>query len=362
MARREDPSTPRPRGLVLLLGLVVAGSTWQFAARNGMAEPSSASLAPLRREVPARPLPTRAPSVSFRQGLGLAKLGVPARTTARSRRMVPAGSETVGRSAPARGETRPASAKITARVIAAALPPIDAPLGAASSREEIVPRPGLRSAGRSEPSDRAGAQAAIPEEVAPPAWAIVGADALRSARGQTRDSSGDDGAAVEDDGEFLDENDEDDSDAVTRPDGTADADSQGTQVLVVGPGLAGRGDLVTFTIQVENARNVAHSPLRLVFDPDVLQFVAAEEGSFLSGGGAATQFLARESGAAGVLEIAISRMPPARGIAGNGILCSVTFLAKRPGSSPLVLAGSGLLDPTGHRMSFRRNDADVAVH
>ena len=135
----------------------------------------------------------------------------------------------------------------------------------------------------------------------------------------------------------------------------------GTQMLVLGPGVTPQGEMVTYAIVVENARDVARAPVRVVFDPDVLELVSAAEGSFFSKDGATTRFLARDGSAPGLLEISISRIPPARGLTGNGVLCTVTFIARSAGSSPVALAGSRLMDSAGQMLEFTRGDADLAV-
>lgn len=137
--------------------------------------------------------------------------------------------------------------------------------------------------------------------------------------------------------------------------------AHGAQMLVLGPAVLSKGDVATFTISVEDATDVAHAPIRLVYDPEVLELVNVEEGAFFSSDGTATRFLARTGSTPGILDISLSRVRPQRGIDGGGVLCTVSFLARSAGSSPVVLAGSRLLDPDGGKLEFTRSDADVAV-
>jgi len=140
-----------------------------------------------------------------------------------------------------------------------------------------------------------------------------------------------------------------------------DRDGAGAQMMVLGPVSARQGDLVSFPIAIDGARGVAHAPVRVQYDPAVLEFVGAEEGSFLSMDGAATQFLAQPGQTPGELHIALSRVPPAGGISGSGTLCTLTFVARTPGDTPIVTAGSRLLDSSGRTVEFRRNDSHVAI-
>jgi len=140
-----------------------------------------------------------------------------------------------------------------------------------------------------------------------------------------------------------------------------DRDGAGAQMMVLGPVSAQQGDLVSFPIAIDGARGVAHAPVHVRYDPDVLEFVGAEEGPFLSMDGAATQFIAQPGQAPGELHIALSRMPPAGGISGSGTLCTLTFVARTSGDTPIVTAGSRLLASSGRTVEFRRNDSHVAI-
>ena len=140
-----------------------------------------------------------------------------------------------------------------------------------------------------------------------------------------------------------------------------DPEAEGTHLLVLGPSQIREKELVTYLISVENARDLAHAPLRLAYNPDVLEFHSTGEGSLLSTGGAATQFLGGPSAKPGLVDIAISRLSPRTGVQGSGTLCSVTFVAKATGESPIITSGSRLLDSSAHAMEFRRDDTHVAV-
>jgi len=146
-------------------------------------------------------------------------------------------------------------------------------------------------------------------------------------------------------------------------DTTADPDSGGTQVVVLGPARASQGDQITFHVNLEGAAGVSHAPLRVDFDPAVLRFDGAQEGTFfaVADGGAATQFLAAPSGTGGRIQIALSRMPPARGVSGGGALCALTFTAIGAGASPIIVSGGRLMDSSGRAVSFRRNDAYISI-
>jgi hypothetical protein len=137
------------------------------------------------------------------------------------------------------------------------------------------------------------------------------------------------------------------------------------RIVVVGPAAVRPRDFVTFTLAAENVKGLAHAPVRLAFDAEVLEFVSAEEGTFLASDGAQTQFMIAPGELPGTLDIALSRMAPAAtsvgGIDGSGVLCTVTFIARGPGMSPIVTAGSRFLDAAARGMTLRSDDAYVSV-
>jgi len=142
---------------------------------------------------------------------------------------------------------------------------------------------------------------------------------------------------------------------------TPDLDAEGARLVVLGPSSASPGDLLTYLVSTENATNVSHAPLQIVYDPEILEFVEAKEGSLMSAGGTPTFFMASAGSTPGLIHIALSRMPPAGGIDGSGVLCSLIFRARRAGESPIITAGSRLLDQSAHPVDLRRNDSHVAI-
>lgn len=144
-------------------------------------------------------------------------------------------------------------------------------------------------------------------------------------------------------------------------DATVDEESLGAQLVVLGPAVARVDDEIRFVITAENIENIVHAPLRLSYDPAVLEFVVAEEGDLMRLDGAATVFMASEGNEPGQTSIALSRMPPAEGANGSGVLCTVTLRGIAPGYSPIVLGGSRLLDGETHDLDHVRNDSYVAI-
>lgn len=130
---------------------------------------------------------------------------------------------------------------------------------------------------------------------------------------------------------------------------------------VMGPSEAMVGELVTFSIVAMDMRDAVYAPLVLGHDPEVLGFVAAEEGGLFSRDGAETQFVAAPSHLSGEVEIAISRVPPASGIEGGGVLASATFLVVADGKSRISVEGSRMIDPIGRTIALQARDATLTT-
>ena len=109
------------------------------------------------------------------------------------------------------------------------------------------------------------------------------------------------------------------------------------------------GATLTVTIRINSASNVGSVPFTLLYDPAILEFVAAtsREGGFLKKNHAATSFIARSGplSRGGGVVVGLSRLDPVRGADGKGSLCHLTFRAIAPGLSPLTFNRATLFDP-----------------
>ena len=104
------------------------------------------------------------------------------------------------------------------------------------------------------------------------------------------------------------------------------------------------GETVTVEVMIGNAHNVSSVPFHLRFDHDVLRFLPpAEEGPFMSDGGATTVFLAVDIG--GNIVVGISRVGETHGVDGAGILLTLHFEAVSTGASGFAFTGASVKDP-----------------
>jgi general secretion pathway protein D len=101
----------------------------------------------------------------------------------------------------------------------------------------------------------------------------------------------------------------------------------------------------TFQVAVTamNARDLYSVPMQMQFDPRVLQLVNVDAGDLLSRDGMAVALVHRDEGN-GAVTISATRPPGAKGVDGQGTICTLTFKAIAAGNSTLALTRIGAKD------------------
>lgn len=99
----------------------------------------------------------------------------------------------------------------------------------------------------------------------------------------------------------------------------------------------------TFTVNVllTGGQSIYSVPLQISYDPRVLQLVNVSNGPFLSRDGQPVALVHRDDPASGVLQLSATRPPGSGGISGDGVVFTLTFLAKGPGTSALAITRPG---------------------
>lgn len=124
-----------------------------------------------------------------------------------------------------------------------------------------------------------------------------------------------------------------------------------------------KGQTISRTVEIENASNAFYVAFDILYNPAVLQFVNAKEGSFMDHDGTdATSMQAVLQSDTTVqngiklkrITIGLTRLGDIGGISGSGSLVSVTFFAIDSGQSPIVIS-----TPRGVK---DMNNQDVAVN
>jgi general secretion pathway protein D len=102
------------------------------------------------------------------------------------------------------------------------------------------------------------------------------------------------------------------------------------------------GQDVTLDVLVSNLEDLAEGTLTVSYDPKVLEFHQAVEGELLKRDGSATVETAANP-ATGMVVLRLKRAEGAKGVSGAGVLATLAFTAKGPGSSPVAIQSPRLL-------------------
>jgi general secretion pathway protein D len=121
----------------------------------------------------------------------------------------------------------------------------------------------------------------------------------------------------------------------TKP-GPAGAASAGVLELRPAEAATPVGQEARLEVAVTTVKDLYGAILTLSYDPKVVDFKAAAEGSFLKKDNQQTSFLFSNNLKAGTVDIYITRIGDVGGIDGAGNLCTVMFQGKSAGSSPIA--------------------------
>jgi general secretion pathway protein D len=122
--------------------------------------------------------------------------------------------------------------------------------------------------------------------------------------------------------------------------------------LAVSPGSANQAVGSTFqvTINAANAHDLFAMPLQVQFDSKVLALVNVDAGDLMDKDGQSVALVHRDEGN-GAVTISATRPPGAKGVDGQGSICTLTFKALAPGDSALALTRIGTRDSQQNRIA-----------
>ena len=132
-------------------------------------------------------------------------------------------------------------------------------------------------------------------------------------------------------------------------------------VLFASAAEVGTGEIVTVDVLAASSTAVVDAPLHLTFDPNVVEFVDAAPGDFLTQGGSSVVFLADGRSRPGDVALAVGRVTRERGASGSGLLCRVRFRGLGAGASPILVAQAFAWDTTGAVLAVSSTGVSVAV-
>jgi general secretion pathway protein D len=104
------------------------------------------------------------------------------------------------------------------------------------------------------------------------------------------------------------------------------------------------GQTVTVEVMAEDMDNLYEAPLSIIYNPKLVEFVEAKEGTLMNSDGAPTSFTVSNNDKVGYINISVVRLGKVPGISASGPLYSLTFKGKAPGICPLVFKQNSLLD------------------
>ena len=122
-----------------------------------------------------------------------------------------------------------------------------------------------------------------------------------------------------------------------------------------------KGSTFTVNVLVSGGQNVYSVPVQLSYDPNQLAVVNVSNGGFLSQDGQAVALVHRDDPATGTLQITATRPPGAGGVSGQGAVVTLTFMAKAPGQSALIITRGGARDPAMQPIAMNGAQAAITI-
>ena len=120
------------------------------------------------------------------------------------------------------------------------------------------------------------------------------------------------------------------------------------------------GSTFAVNVTVNGANNVYSVPVQVSYDPKSLQLLNVSNGTFLSRDGQPVVIVHRED-APGLEQISATRPPGSGGVSGQGTVFTLTFMAKAPGQSSLIITRAAARDPAMQPVQVSLGQAMVTV-
>jgi len=116
-----------------------------------------------------------------------------------------------------------------------------------------------------------------------------------------------------------------------------------------------------FELSAENVRSLYGAIITLSYDPKVVEFKSAGEGSFLKKDGQQTSYLFSNNIKAGTVDIYMTRIGDVGGIDGSGGLGTIVFQGKSGGASDIALKSVKLTNFSREQIKAELNGARMTV-
>lgn len=131
--------------------------------------------------------------------------------------------------------------------------------------------------------------------------------------------------------------------------------------VVVSAAEIASGEVVTVDVMASSSTAVVDAPVHLSFGPNVLEFVDAVPGDFLTQGGSSVVFLADGRSRPGDVAIGVGRVSREVGASGSGLLCRVRLRGVGAGTTPVSVGQAKAWGTSGEEVTVRSVAASVVV-
>jgi len=118
------------------------------------------------------------------------------------------------------------------------------------------------------------------------------------------------------------------------------------------------GSTFQVAVMLAGGQDIFSVPMQIQFDPHVLQLVNVDAGDFLSRDGQPVVAAHRLDN--DTVTISTSRQPNAKGISGQGNVCTLTFKAIAPGDTNLVFVKAGAKNSA--QTAIAANGSPAVIH
>jgi len=151
--------------------------------------------------------------------------------------------------------------------------------------------------------------------------------------------------------------------AAPAPDATPGVNSPTATAFMMDPPTVNvqQGSTFAMNVLISGAQNVYSVPVQLAFDSKTLQVVNISNGGFLSQDGQAVAIVHREDPATGTIQVSATRPPGAQGVAGQGTVFTLTFMAKGSGRSMVTITQGGAKDPGMQAIAVSPAQAAITI-
>jgi len=132
-------------------------------------------------------------------------------------------------------------------------------------------------------------------------------------------------------------------------------------IFLKGDRLVRVGSDFTLTLSVQDVKNLFSAPLYIRYDPKLVEFMSASEGSFLKQGGQQTIFTSTQMSESGRVIVGLKQGAGGAGASGGGVLALLEFKAKAVGKLSIAPERINFRNPAGERLPIDSRGLVVEV-